>query len=155
MDDRRFDAIARSLAVGLARRTVLRGIGVGAAAALLGRGAAADPRAAGSLPPGARCTRNGECQAQVCLDNGRCGCASLAAGTNVPCPGGCGCEQVSPGGVYACIVAVDFPQSCLIECSAATCHALPRCTSNAQCGGRAYCDQSVCGLGRCIRGCAT
>jgi hypothetical protein len=155
MDARRFDAIAKSLAVGLARRTVLRGIGAGAAAALLGRGAAADLQAAGSLPPGARCTRNGECQARVCLDNGRCGCASLAAGTQVACPSGCRCEQVSPGGVFACIVAVNFPQSCLSECTAATCHALPRCTSNAQCGPKAFCNQSVCEAGRCIRRCGT
>jgi len=93
--------------------------------------------------PGAACTRDDQCCAKVCLDNGFCGCFSQATG-EIACPNGCRCDQVYPGQVGACVQDINV-ESC--------CATLPECTHNADCGRSGFCDASVCSGGLCMRRC--
>ncbi len=113
VDDQRFDNLARSMAHGLSRRGVVRGLTVGvvtvAVGALRGRGAGAQETL---LPVGSACTQSGECQQGVygevvicadngvtadpaltcCLVDGECGCGEDAA-----CCGAARCRPTGDG----------------------------------------------------------
>jgi hypothetical protein len=130
MNTRRFDALAKALAPTQTRRALL-----GAATLAAPFGTSAAVTAAACRPPGAKCRRNRDCCAKACLDNGRCGCFNAAGNIQVPCPGGCRCDQVLPGGVGACVVDVNY-ETC--------CDTLPVCESNRDCGRSGFCDVSVC-----------
>jgi hypothetical protein len=139
-----FDALARSLATVMTRYRIVRMLAASTSGALLGRTRVMQVQAASQCrPPGAGCRRNSQCCAKVCLDNKLCGCFSQETGS-IPCPTGCRCDQVSPGAVGACVEDINV-ESC--------CASLPRCASNKNCGKVAFCDQTICTGGLCMRRC--
>ena len=94
MDDQRFDEVARGLATGISRRTLLRLFGVGGAGFLGSGGAlarlrsdvvAAPPPDACQTQLGGHCTTAIPCCHGICDDDGRCGCLP----GKVPCDGAC------------------------------------------------------------------
>lgn len=84
MDRDRFDDLARSLAGNAPRRRVVRGIALGAMAAVSGRALEVGAQVAPSgLPQGSACAATSDCQpgaatAVICADNGLTGLACVA-----------------------------------------------------------------------------
>ena len=126
MDDRRFDALVRSLAVGRSRRQVLRG--------MLGLGGAAVVTAA-ALPDDALAARRGYG-------------GPPRPGACVPTCDGTTCGADGCGGTCSC------GHGLLCIEGAGLCGLL--CTGNDQCLGDCHCDQenSVCASNQLGRSCS-
>ena len=135
MDDQRFDRFARSLAPGLSRRQVARGL-VGGLAALGWRGVSAQPDPEDTDP---------SCQGKRAINNNRCPRGNRTQCTNNP---NCFCVETVRGN-KRCVRIRNYPPNCPDR---------DQCDTNRQCGAGQICARvgGCCGgrkRNRCLELC--
>ena len=168
MDGNRFDELARSLARGRTRRSLLRAGGLAAGAAVAAT-VVPDGAAAALRPGGAICRKPGDCVSGVCTPDatgrGRCACEEGAT----PCTPStcCAAGQVCVDGVCRVPAPPDLQgtcpaggDNCIFEVISACGGGLCRCYqriggAGTICSGDAVCqdcdEDADCGPGRyCI-----
>ena len=119
MDDQRFDRLARSLALGLSRRQVARGLAGGLAALGWGRAVAqpeGDPNQEDTDP---------SCRGKPAINNNRCPRDRARCTRNA----NCFCAETVVG-AKRCVRIRDFPPDCPER---------DRCDRNTDCGAGAVC----------------
>ena len=173
MDNQRFDDLARSLATGVSRRRLLRGLlgGAAAGAVTVARGGVADAQT--GLAPGAVCTASGQCSQSggttICADNGistdgALNCCRNTGGTCTSGNGCCGalrctsgtCQSATTGGLApgaACTSTTQCSQTGgAVSCAdngISTDGALNCCRVQ---GGTCTTGSGCCGDLRCVNG---
>ena len=143
MDDARFDALTKALAVGAPRRRVLKGIGGGIAAAIAGMAGRSEAAAARCRPgkkkcrgrciPLSRCCGNRDCAAGEICAKGRCvtGRGTCAVGADSCANAGNPfCQDASGEHTCICLSRLEGGTRCGVYGNASTCD---QCTTDADC----------------------
>ncbi|HET9659156.1 MAG TPA: hypothetical protein VFP05_02425 [Thermomicrobiales bacterium] len=163
MDDRRFDALVRSLASGQSRRTVLKGLlGLGGLAAGAGVQVADAARRPAPNPTVPKCPGRQTWNGVICgcpTGSDQCGAECCDTGVSVCCDNACchgecyGEELCCPAGRVVCDgTCCASGEQCCERNGTGVC--VPAnvtcCASDADCASHVYCDQLVAHHSTCV-----